>query len=164
VEHAFSCPYDVFPSIHHNEVQDLTAGLLSEVCCEIGVEPALQPLDCEPLHFATANREDGTHLDVVARDFWDPNRQHAFFDVRMFNLFALSYFRSPLSRCYVTHEQEKYWAYDEHIREVERVCFSPLVFSATGSMRSTATTVFQKLASMLAEKWNVNYSCCSGFD
>jgi len=39
----------------------------SEVCCDVGVEPALQPLDCEPLHFATAN---SAHLDDVARDFW----------------------------------------------------------------------------------------------
>ena len=28
-------------------------------------------------------------------------------------------------------------------------------------MGPTATTVFQKLASMLAEKWNMNYSRCS---
>jgi len=34
------------------------------------------------------------------------------------------------------------------------------VFSATGGMGLTATTVFQKLASMLAKKWNVNYSHC----
>jgi len=44
--------------------------LLSEVCCDVGVEPAPQPLDREPLKHATANREDGVHLDVVARDFW----------------------------------------------------------------------------------------------
>ena len=36
----------------------------------------------------------------------------------------------------------------------------PLVFAATGGMGPTATTVFRKLASMLAEKWNVNYSHC----
>ena len=35
-----------------------------------------------------------------------------------------------------------------------------LVFLATGGMGPTATTVFLKLASMLAEKWNVNYSHC----
>jgi len=36
------------------------------VCCDVGVEPALHPLDCEALHYATANREDGARLDVVA--------------------------------------------------------------------------------------------------
>ena len=69
VEHAFSCPCGGFPSICHNEVRDLTASLLSEVCCDVGVEPALLPVDCEPLRYVTANREDGAQLDVVARDF-----------------------------------------------------------------------------------------------
>ena len=41
---------------------------------------------------------------------------------------------------------------------MERTCFSPLVFAATGVMGPTTTTVFRKLASMLVEKWNVNYS------
>jgi len=85
VEHAFTFPYGGFPSIRHNEIRDLTA---SEVCSDVGVEPALQPVEGEPLQFAT---EDGVRLDVVARDFWGRNRQHAFFDVWVFNPFALSY-------------------------------------------------------------------------
>ena len=68
--YSFNCPCGSFPSICHNEVRDLTAGLLSEVCCDVGIEPALQPLECEPPYFATAKKEDGAHLDVVARDFW----------------------------------------------------------------------------------------------
>ena len=100
------------------------------MCSDVGVEPALQPLDGEPLQFATANSEDGSRLDVAARDFWGRNRQRAFFDVRVFNPFACSYFRSQLSRCYQLHEREKRRAYDERVREVERACFSPLVFAA----------------------------------
>jgi len=34
---------------------DLTASLLSEVCSDVGVEPALQPLDGEVLQFSTAS-------------------------------------------------------------------------------------------------------------
>jgi len=67
VEHAFTCPCGGFPSISHNEIRDLTASLLSEVCCDVGVEPALQPLDHELLWHATTNREDGVCIDV---DFW----------------------------------------------------------------------------------------------
>ena len=37
------------------------------------VEPALQPLDHEPLQYATANWVDGAQLDVVAWDFWGWN-------------------------------------------------------------------------------------------
>ena len=78
----------------------------------------------------------------------------------MFNPFARSYSRLPFSRCYRVNEQEKQQAYDEWIREVERACFSPLVFSATGGMGPVATTVYRKLASMLAGKWKMNYSSC----
>ena len=58
VQHALSCPCDGFPSIHHNELQDLTADL-SGVCTDVGIEPTLQPLDNKHLHYATANPEDG---------------------------------------------------------------------------------------------------------
>ena len=58
-----------FPIACHNELHDLTASHLNEVCSDVGVEPALQPLDREPLQYATANRENGAQLDVVARDF-----------------------------------------------------------------------------------------------
>ena len=66
MEHAFSCPCGGFPSIHHNEIHDLIASLLSEVCCDVWVESALQPLNREPLRYATANSEDGARLEVIA--------------------------------------------------------------------------------------------------
>ena len=83
VEHAFSCPCRSFPTIRHNKIRDLTANLLSEICSDVGVEPALQPLNSEPLQYATASREDGAQLDVVTRDFWSQNWQCASFDVRV---------------------------------------------------------------------------------
>jgi len=55
------------------------------------------------------------------------------------------------------HEQDKRLAYDERILAVERACFSPLIFAATEGMGPSATTVFRKLASMLADKWSVKY-------
>ena len=73
------------------------------------------------------------------------------------NPFASCYSRS---QCYITNELEKRRAYDEMVREVERACFSPLVFSASGGMGPSATTVYKKLALMLAEKWNINYGRC----
>ena len=58
------------------------------------------------------------------------------------------------------NEQEKCYAYDERIHEVKRACFSPLVFSASGGMGPSATTVYSKLSSMLADKWDWPYSRC----
>ena len=43
VEHALSCARGGFPSIRHNEIGDLTATLLTEVCNDVRIEPVLQP-------------------------------------------------------------------------------------------------------------------------
>jgi len=107
VDLAFSCSCGGFPSIHHNEIRDLIASLLSEVCSGAGVESALQPVEGEPLQFATANIDDGARLDVVARTSGVKIGSVHFFDVQVFNPFACSYFCSPLSRCYQSHECEK---------------------------------------------------------
>ena len=94
------------------------------MCTDVGIEPTLQPLDNKSLHYATVNCEDGAQLDVVARDFWGLNKQHVFFDIRVFNPFASCYSQSLLTRYYVTNEQEKRHAYDERVRRV--------VFSSSG--------------------------------
>ena len=41
VQHALSCPKGGFPTLRHNEVRDLTATLMTEVCHEVSVEPHL---------------------------------------------------------------------------------------------------------------------------
>ena len=56
----------------------------------MGVEPILQPLTGEQFSYRSANVEDGVHLDVVAKGFWD-HQQKAFFDVKAFNPMAPTY-------------------------------------------------------------------------
>ena len=70
VSHALSCSMRGYPSIRHNEIRDLTAELLSEVCHSVSVEPHLQPVSGETLRCASANVEDGARLDIVANGFW----------------------------------------------------------------------------------------------
>ena len=70
IEHALSCSKGGFPSLRHNEVCDLTANLLSEVCNNVVIEPHLQPLSGETLQYKTANRDDNTRLDIAANGFW----------------------------------------------------------------------------------------------
>ena len=108
----------------------------------------------------TANWEDGAWLHVVAREFWGRNWQCAFFDIKVFNLFVCSYSCSTLSQCYAVNEQEKHRAYDERIHEVERACFSSLAFLVSCGMGPLAITVYSKLASILADKWDRPYSHC----
>ena len=81
-----SCSLGGFPSIRHNEIRDITAKVLTEVCHGAGTEPCLLPVTGER---RTANREDG---DIVAEG---RDRQRAFLDVRVFNIFAPSYHNLP---------------------------------------------------------------------
>ena len=154
MEHALSCTHGGFPSIRHNELRDITAELMTEVCHNVGIEPTLQPITDERLVHRTANRQDGARLDVAADSFWGNDRQRAFFDVRVFNPHAPSYQTTPLAQCYRKNEQEKKRAYDQRI---EHGSFSPLVFSTTGGMGTTATVVYKRLAAMMAEKYEKPY-------
>ena len=138
MDHAFSCSRGGNPSLRHNELRDLTAQLLSETCPNVSTEPELQPLSGESLTYLMSNVQDGAHLDVRA-GFWGDRHQSAFFDVRMFNPFALSNRRRTLASCYRHHEREKRREYDQRVREIEHGTFTPLVFSAAGRMGTGAT-------------------------
>ena len=160
VEHAFICSRGGFPSIRHNELRDITAGLLTEVCRNVGTEPPLQPLSGEQLRLRSANREDGARLDIAAGQSTSGEETGIanFFDIRVFSPFAQSHRNTSLSQCYKKNEQEKKRAYDQRIREVEHGSFSPLVFSTSGGMGPTANVVYKRIASMIAEKHKKTHS------
>ena len=90
VEHALSCPLGGFPSIRHNEIHDLTANLMAEVCRDVLIEPTLQPITGETFSAMSANKEDGARLDIAADGFWGGRFERTFFDVRVFNHYAPS--------------------------------------------------------------------------
>lgn len=70
LQQALSCPKGCFPIFRHNEMWDLTANLLTEVCHDVCIEPPLQPLTNEALLGATVINTDGAKLDVAASGFW----------------------------------------------------------------------------------------------
>ena len=90
IEYALNCKTGGFPAIRHNEVRDITASLLSEVCHGVTVEPHLQPLPGESISRSSAINEDGVRLDVAAYGFWGGRFEKAFMDVRVFNSSAQS--------------------------------------------------------------------------
>ena len=112
IEHALSCPKGGFPSIRHNEVRDLTATLLTDVCHDVKVEPDLQPLNNEAFHHKTANIQDGARLDISVNGFWGGRYEKCYIDVRVFNPFAPSNSVSSLQSCYRKHESVKKRAYE----------------------------------------------------
>lgn len=115
MEHALSCPCGGLPSIRHNELRDITAGLLSEVCHNVAIEPPLQPVTGEQFSYLSANVEDGSRVDVVAEGFWNRG-QKTYFDVRVFNPLAKTYSSTSLPQCYRRAELEKRRMYEECIR------------------------------------------------
>ena len=157
VEHAFSCSRGGFPSLRHNDVRDITANLLAEVCHNVAVEPDLLPLSGEQFQHRTANTEDGARLDVRAQGFWGDKHQGAFFDIRVFNPYAPTNCKSTTESAYRRHEREKRRCYERRIIEVEHGSFTPLVFSAVGGMGTAATVMYKRLASLLADKHAQSY-------
>jgi len=60
---------------------------------------------------------------------------------------------------YRQHEKKKRRMYEERVREVERGTFTPLVFSCFGGSGPAATVFLKRLASLLALKRDIPYSC-----
>ena len=100
VDHVLSCTKGGFPSIHHNEIRDLTAELLTEVCHDVQVEPHLQLLNTETFHHKTANVQDGVHLDISMNGFWGGRFEKCYTDIRVFNPLAPSNSGSSLQSTY----------------------------------------------------------------
>ena len=169
VEHALSCARGGLPTIRHNEIRDLTANLLTEVCNDVRIEPELQAVTTERLTGATANSHDGARLDISANGVWGGRSEKTYFDVRIFNPYAPSNKNMAPSACYKKHEWEKKRAYEQRVREIEHSSFTPLVLAATGGLGIEATTFYKRLASKLSQ-WNSPYSttlcwlrCCLAF-
>ena len=76
VDHAMICPMGSFPTIHNNEIRDITASLLTEVCHNVATELPLQPLTGETFHLRSVNVADGARPDIRARVFGAKLRMH----------------------------------------------------------------------------------------
>ena len=59
---------------------------------------------------------------------------------------------------YSKHEQEKKSAYNERILQIEKGSFTPLIFSTTGGMGPESTKYHKRVAGLIADKRNENYS------
>ena len=158
IDHCRNCHLGGFTILRHNGVRDLTARLLNEVCHNATIEPPLQSLSGETLQPKSAITTDNARLDIKADGFWDCSRQSAFFDVRIFNPTAHSSRNQSLPACYRRHELEKRRLYEDRVIQVEHGCFTPLVFSTSGSMGPSASIFYKRLASRLAAKRNATYS------
>ena len=66
LEHALTCRRGGYIAMRHDEVRDLFASLLGEVCHNVSSEPELQPLNGAAMHTRGANQAEGARLDIKA--------------------------------------------------------------------------------------------------
>ena len=158
VDHALNCMKGAFPTIRHNEIRDITATLLTEVCHDVCVEPHLQPLTGETQRYRSAKNEDEVGSDISACGFWGSRFEKVFMDVRVFNPNCTSYQHLEPKPCFGRQEQEKGRQYSQCIKEVEHASFSPLVFSTFGGMGKSTAIVYKRLAHLLSVKREESYS------
>ena len=151
VDHALSCKKGGFITLRHNEIRDITASVLNEVCKDVELEPLLIPLNGETFKNKSSIKGDEARLDISANGFWIRG-QKAFLDIRVFNHNALRYSNQTLKKCYTINEEEKKRHYNERVLEVENGSFTPLVFSANGGMGRQCKLFYQRLSDMVAEK------------
>lgn len=129
---------------------------MSEVCPDVRKEPILVALANEDLQ-NNANRNDQARLDVSALNFWT-NGQRAFFDVRVFNLFAQRHRNSKVENCLRSNEIEKKNKYGTRVRQSENGTFTPLVFAANGAMGAECIRFYKRLSELIADKRKIAHS------
>ena len=162
--HALSCPTGGLPSIRHNELRDLLALSLSDVCSDVVTEPHLNSAyESQPQSTQSENNreqvaaEEDVRLDIRARGFWGGPMQVALFDVRVFNPFAASAITTPLVQLYRRHEAEKRRKYEARVL-AEHCSFTPLIFSTSGGCSVLTSKFLKALATKLAAKKHSTYS------
>ena len=98
VDHVLSCPKGGLPSLRHNEIRNLTATLLTEVCSQVCTEPELQPVhNPDEFHLSTSNTQEGARMDIAMNGFCGSRSERCFIDVSVFDPLAPSNSSSSLS-------------------------------------------------------------------
>ena len=110
-----------------DEIRDLTATLLTEVCIDVCIEPELQ-LVTDKQGPRSTHRQVPALISLQMVSGVVPSRESTL----MLGYSILKPHQTDTSICNWKHEQIKKRAYEQRIRVVEHATFSPLVLSAAG--------------------------------
>ena len=155
VDHTLNCRLGGYVTMRHNNIRNLEAHLLSDVCKDIKIEPELLPIGNN--RTLSTNIADKARLDVSAVGIWS-SMERTFLDVRVFHPNSPSYMNTSPEQLYVQHEREKKRVYNDRILQVEKGSFSPLIFSTTGGMGPEATRYHKRIAELISTKRGELYS------
>ena len=86
-QHALSYKKGGLITLRHNELRDITAILLKEICHDVRTELTLVEVNREVFCETIANTRPEARHDISALGFWTPDHR-VFFDIRVFNLQA----------------------------------------------------------------------------
>ena len=137
MQHALTCSKGGFIINRHNELRDLTAEILDEICNDVKIEPLLQPLNGEMFSKRSAIRTDDARADVAARGFWTRGQM------------AKCHRNQTLQAVHRKNENEKN---NDRIINVDHGSFTPLVFSCYGGMSRECSRFYSHAAELLSEK------------
>ena len=154
VNHSLICPKGGFVVKRHNEIRDIEAEFLDEVCTSVTKEPSLLPLSGEVIR---GNKDAEARLDVSAVGFWRP-QERMFADVRIFDPNCRTYKDKEPHLIYSRQESLKKQEYGDRVLNVEHGTLTPLIFSTTGGWGKEATRFHKQLANLIAEKRGESYN------
>ena len=141
--------------MRHNNIRDLEAALLKNICKDVKVEPELLPLGNSGTE--STNDAEKARLDVSAIGIWS-SMERTFLDIRVMHPNSASYMDTTPEQLYCQHEREKKRTYNDRILQVEKGSFSPLIFSTTGGMGLEATKYHKRIAEIISTKQGELYS------
>ena len=141
--------------MRHDRIRDVEASLLKDICKDVRTEPELLPVETTGVGSSTTAEK--ARLDVSAVGIWSP-MEKTFVDVRVFHPNAASHKDTSIYQLYNEQETEKKKKYGQRIVQVERASFTPLVFSTMGGMAPECARYHNKVALLIANKTNEEYS------
>ena len=155
VEHTLNCKWGGYVYMRHNNVRDLEALMLKEVCKDVRTEPELIPIGDTEVQ--SSIKGDKARADVSAVGFWSP-MERTFLDVQIIHPNSSSYLATTQHQLYIQKENEKKACYNDRILQVEKGSFTPLIFTTTGGMGPESTRYHKKLAKLISAKRGEEYS------
>ena len=154
VDHTLNCKLGGYVTMRHNNIRNLEAALLKDVCKDIKIEPELLPLGNSETQ--STNVAEKARLDVSAVGIWSP-MERTFLDIRVMHPNSPSYMDITPDQLYIQQEREKKRTYNDRILQVEKGSFSPLIFSTTGGMGPECTKYHKRIAELISNKRGESY-------
>ncbi len=154
VDHILNCKHGGFVIMRHNEVRDIEAEFLRDICKDVMIEPELLPVGNT---ITTGNTTEKARLDVSSVGLHAPLSRN-FLDVRVSNFNSPVFKDKTPEQIYKLQEREKKYAYNQRVIQVEKGTFTPLIFSTTGGMGPEATKYHKRVAEVISKKKKEDYA------